>query len=101
MLKNDFRLTAAQNSSGGISLNNDGIEQAAMEDCSVRRAEDEALVNLALSEGWLWNLESWKVWKEAFKQIEERIADVRVHAVARREASKALKIMEDIETNHK
>ncbi|KAH0165522.1 nucleotide-diphospho-sugar transferase, partial [Aureobasidium melanogenum] len=97
MLKKDFRLAAAKHLSGGAPLNNHGIEQIAMEDRSGRTAEDEALVNLALSEGWLWNLENWKVWKAAFKQIEERVDDVRVHAIVRREAYKARKIMEEME----
>jgi hypothetical protein len=60
---------------------------------------EEALEDLVNLEGWLWNLENWKVWKAAFKEITKWVDDVRVHEVVRREASKALKVMEDLETS--
>jgi len=53
---------------------------------------------LMKSEDWLWNLDNWKVWKEAFKEITKRVDDVRVHEVVRSEATKALKVMEELET---
>lgn len=59
---------------------------------------DEALEALTRSEDWLWNLDNWKVWKAAFKEITERVNDMRVHEVTRSEAFKALKVMEELET---
>jgi hypothetical protein len=59
---------------------------------------DMALEDLMRSEDWLWNLDNWKVWKAAFKEITEGVNDVRVHGGIRSEASKALKVMEELET---
>lgn len=101
MLKNDSRLCDTRSSSDGALLDDHRKEENATGQPRSRPAEDEAIVELALSEGWLWNLENWEVWKAAFKQIEERVDDARVHAVVRGEASKALKIIEDIEAHHK
>jgi hypothetical protein len=78
----------------------DGLvaEQSKENDNNAEGAEDEALRDLSKSEGWLWNLGYWKVWKAAFKEITERVDDVRVREVVRSEASKALKVMEESET---
>lgn len=61
-------------------------------------SDEEALEALMQSEDWLWNLDNWKVWKSAFKEITERVDDGRVHEVVCNEASKALKIMEELES---
>ncbi|CAD0096711.1 unnamed protein product [Aureobasidium vineae] len=58
---------------------------------------NKTLKELAQSEGWLWNLENWKSWKAAFTDIVGRVDDVRVHGIVRRDASKAVKVMEELE----
>ncbi|KEQ73978.1 hypothetical protein M436DRAFT_45182 [Aureobasidium namibiae CBS 147.97] len=60
--------------------------------------DDDELRVLMKSEDWLWNLDNWKVWKAAFKEITERVDDVRIHQVVRTEAFKELKIVENSET---
>ncbi|KEQ64522.1 uncharacterized protein M437DRAFT_82539 [Aureobasidium melanogenum CBS 110374] len=100
MLNNHSRLNTARKMEGDAAL--DGTEEGTtVDNQSFGRADDEASIGLAQSEGLLWKLENWKVWKLAFQRIEERVNDVRIHAVVRREASKALKIMEDIEAHHR
>jgi hypothetical protein len=78
-----------------------GVEQDSRDepvhDGLVESQKDEVLEALMRSEDWLWNLDNWKVWKAAFKEVTERVNDVRVHEVARREAFKALKMMEELE----
>ena len=59
--------------------------------------DDKALRSLMESEDWLWNLDNWKAWRAAFKEITERVDDVRVHVIVCSEAAKALKIMEKLE----
>jgi len=46
-----------------------------------------------------WNLEYWQVWKAAFREAVERVDDERVHEVAREEASRAVEIMEELESH--
>ncbi|KAG9571501.1 hypothetical protein KCU71_g177, partial [Aureobasidium melanogenum] len=58
-------------------------------------ADETAFARL---EGWLWNLQNWDAWKAAFTQVTERVGDQRIHEVVRREASEALKSMEEVET---
>lgn len=98
MLRNHSRLNSARKVEEGAAP--DDLEETTAINQGFGRADDEASIGLGQSEGLLWKLENWKVWKAAFQRIEERVDDVRVHAVARREASRALKIMEDIETHH-
>lgn len=86
ILNNDFGQNGAQSPSAGTSLDDNENEQV---------TKDNQNSDLPRSEERLWNLKNWKVWKAAFQRIEER-----VYAVVLREASKALKIMEDIEAHH-
>jgi hypothetical protein len=75
------------------------VEERNEEDNCLVGWSEEALGNLVRSEGWLWTLKNWKIWKAAFEEIAERVDDVRVHEVVRSEASKALKVMEKLETS--
>ncbi|CAD0113345.1 unnamed protein product [Aureobasidium uvarum] len=61
---------------------------------------NKALRDLARSEGWLWTFDNWKLWQTAFTEVVGSVNNVRVHEVVRGEASKALKIMEELETYH-
>ena len=38
------------------------------------------------------------MWKAAFKKTTERVDDVRIHEVVRSDASRALEVMEELET---
>jgi hypothetical protein len=72
-------------------------EQSKENDDIAEGAEVETLRGLRSSEGWLWILENWKVWKAAFRKITERVDGVRVHGAVRSEASKALKGMKELD----
>ncbi|KAG9700553.1 hypothetical protein KCU95_g749, partial [Aureobasidium melanogenum] len=76
----------------------DGLEEGQTARRSRLHTEDDDQAVLVRLEGWLWNLENWEVWKAAFIQVMERVEDQRIHEVVRREVSKALKNMEEVET---
>jgi len=76
----------------GDATEKDGDGSGSVTDSNERESFEENQVSK-----WLFNLESWKIWKASFEEIIERINDPRVHELARSEASKALEIMEDLE----
>lgn len=76
----------------GDTTGKDGEGSESVTDSNERESFEEIQVSK-----WLFNLESWKIWKASFKEIIERDNDPRVHELARSEASKALEIMEDLE----
>lgn len=78
------------------SSNGHEKEQAA---CSNQTcAEPDEETELVRFEGWLWNLENWEAWKAALTVVGGRLDDPRVHEVVCREASEALKCMEEVQT---
>jgi len=73
-------------------------EQSNENDWNPESSDNDTLKVLMKSEDWLWNLDNWKMWKAAFREIAERIDDVRIHEVVRSEAIEALEVMEELET---
>jgi len=99
-----YKERARLGSDGDQDLGNELVRHALAEaqinenDWNSGSSDDDELRILVKSGDCLWNLDNWKVWKAAFKEITEQVDDVRVHEVVRSEAIKALKAMEESET---